>query len=156
MPRARAHRPGLPLVGDRLRDFLDNCPVPAFVKDAGGRVVHVNGRLEETFDVRLDDVRGRADFPGGNARDDLAAMASAEPASRPNVTTTPGGRTIYWLVTESPFTDGRGRPMYWGVASDTAVGCALGARLAEQLRAAEGLGVDPVGPAVITPPACPA
>ena len=47
---------------ERLRAFMDHSPVLAFMKDDEGRYVHLNRKMEATFRVSLDEIRGKADF----------------------------------------------------------------------------------------------
>ena len=43
----------------RMLAFLAMAPLPAFVKDRGGRVLHMNLRAELLWHLTLDEVRGR-------------------------------------------------------------------------------------------------
>src|SRR5262245_64864941 len=47
---------------ERLQAFMDHSPVLAFMKDDEGRYVYLNPKMEATFRVSLDEVRGKADF----------------------------------------------------------------------------------------------
>lgn len=44
-----------------FRRFMNNSPAVAFMKDEEGRYVYVNEPFERTFDMKLDDWRGRTD-----------------------------------------------------------------------------------------------
>lgn len=43
----------------RMISFLAMAPLPAFLKDRGGRVIYMNTRAELLWHVAIDDVRGR-------------------------------------------------------------------------------------------------
>src|SRR5919108_2656045 len=45
-----------------IMSFMSVAPLPAFLKDANGRVLFINGRGEELFGMSADDMRGKT-FP---------------------------------------------------------------------------------------------
>jgi diguanylate cyclase (GGDEF)-like protein len=105
--------------------------------------------VERRFGIRLERVLGQPGFPGLSAealeqsmRNDKAVLASGQPAQFLEVVPTPDGRPHYWLVVKFPYRDSAGRTMLGGVAFDVTEQRALEARLAEQLRVAEGLNAE--------------
>src|SRR5262245_36193677 len=100
---------------ERLQAFMDHSPVLAFMKDDEGRYVYLNPKMEATFRVSLDEVRGKADFdwlPDDVARaagenDRLVLTTGRVVETLETVTTPEGARQL--IVVKFPFVKPDGR-----------------------------------------------
>src|SRR4029453_16366624 len=107
---------------ERLQAFMAHSPVLAFMKDDEGRYVYLNPKMEETFRVSLDDVRGKADFdwlPAAVARtvrehDRLVLSTRRVVETLETVSTPEGVRQL--MVVKFPFVKPDGRVFVGGVA----------------------------------------
>jgi len=109
---------------ERLRAFMDHSPVLAFMKDDEGRYVYLNPKMEATFRVSLDEIRGKADFdwlPADVARtmreNDRLVLATGRAIETLETVTTPDGVRQLIIVT-FPFLKPDGRVFVGGVAVD--------------------------------------
>lgn len=121
---------------DRLKAFLDNSPVPAWIKDDQFRYVYRNQRSELRFQKSHEECRGKTVFevwPKTVAQTmwetDQAVLASDQPAQFQESLPTPDGQMHHWLVYKFPFRDAEGHRFVAGMAVD----------LTEQKQAEESL-----------------
>jgi PAS domain S-box-containing protein len=109
----------------RFRDFLDNTPAVAFMKDPEGRQLYANKMFEKVFNTKLNDVLGKTDvdlFPPEVARQlrehDAQVLATNQPLQVIETVPTADGVLRSWLVYKFPFWDASGRRCLGGVAVD--------------------------------------
>ena len=109
----------------RLRAFVDHGPVLAFMKDDQLRYIYVNPTFERTFQIRLADIRGKADVDwlppsvAGTVRgNDLKVLESGDVVETIESAPTPDGAMRDWMVVKFPFAQPDGRRFVGGVAVD--------------------------------------
>jgi len=109
----------------RFKDFMDNSPAVAFIKDEEGRYAYINKVFEERFRRKLQDVVGLTDFdlwPKHFAqafRDaDLAVLAAGVTLEFGEMTPDPDGSSQYWQTFKFPFRDASGARYVGGIAVD--------------------------------------
>jgi diguanylate cyclase (GGDEF)-like protein/PAS domain S-box-containing protein len=109
----------------RMEAFIDNSPTAAFMKDAAGRYVYCNSRMESMFYAPLGGLEGKTDFewlPQYLATQmwtlDQSVLTSGEThESIQSIPTAEGGES-HWLVFRFPFTSATGEKFVGGVAAD--------------------------------------
>lgn len=108
--------------GEAVRAFLDGVPGPAFLRDAGGRLVHANAAFAALCGKAPDEVHGRTEaevLPGELAR----AWPGGEGAARAVLDVrTADGAARRWLVLRFPVRVGEGPPLQAGLVVDL-TGC---------------------------------
>lgn len=109
----------------RLHAFMDNSPTAAFMKDAAGRYVYFNKRMENMFYAPLTDLEGKTDFdwlPEYLAAQiwstDQTCLATNETVEVMQAVPHPDGSESHWLVFRFPFTNAAGEQFVGGVAAD--------------------------------------
>jgi PAS domain S-box-containing protein len=109
---------------ERLQAFMNHSPILAFMKDDEGRYVYVNPKMESTFRISLDEIRGKADFdwlPDDVARtvreNDRRVLSTGETVESLESVGTPEG-IRHWMVVKFPFNKPDGRVFVGGVAVD--------------------------------------
>lgn len=110
---------------ERLQAFMRHTPTLAFMKDAEGRYVYVNSRMEKALGIRVDDVVGKADvdwLPPSIAskvrqNDDLVLVEGRRVELLERVLDTKG-QVRHWMILKFPFTNARGERFVGGVAID--------------------------------------
>jgi diguanylate cyclase (GGDEF)-like protein/PAS domain S-box-containing protein len=122
---------------ERLQAFMDHSPVLAFMKDDEGRYVYLNPKMESTFHVALEDVRGKADFdwlPEDVAQtvreNDRLVLSTRQVVETLESLVTPDG-VRQWMVVKFPFVKPDGRVFVGGVAVDVTTLHITRERLAE-------------------------
>lgn len=107
----------------RLRAFLNNSLVAAFMKDEEGRYIFVNDMLLAHFGSRPEDWIGKTDaqiWPGPATerfrRNDLAVLHSGKPQENLERTVTRDGRAEWWLSNKFPFEDADGSRLIGGLS----------------------------------------
>jgi diguanylate cyclase (GGDEF)-like protein/PAS domain S-box-containing protein len=107
----------------RFHSFMNHNPSVAFMKDEAGRYVYANESLEQLFNVKLADLKGKTDFdwlPEATARqvreNDATVMATGQALEVIEMVPTLDGTLYYWLVFKFPFEDLTGRKYVGGVA----------------------------------------
>ena len=109
----------------RMQAFMDNSPTAAFMKDAAGRYVYCNSRMESMFYAPLGGLEGKTDFewlPQYLATQmwtlDQSVLTSGEThESIQSIPAAEGGES-HWLVFRFPFTSVTGEKFVGGVAAD--------------------------------------
>lgn len=110
---------------ERLRAFMQHSPALAFMKDAAGRYVYVNARMEQTFGIRFSEIEGKADvdwLPEHIAavvrENDRRVLSTGEVIEV--IESVPAGRggLQHWMVIKFPFTQADGRTFVGGMAMD--------------------------------------
>jgi PAS domain S-box-containing protein len=109
----------------RFRNFLDNSPSVAFMKDVEGRYVFINRAGEQRFGVPRSQWLGTTDwerFPAAIAMrmraTDARVRASGAPVQSVEQTPTPDGRVAHWIVHKFPIVSPRGDLLVGGTATD--------------------------------------
>lgn len=125
---------------ERLRAFMRHAPMLAFMKDAEGRYVYVNPRMEREFQITIADLAGRSEAPwlspdlARSARDiNRQVLSTGTSVERVEAITGPDGAERQWLILKFPFTNARGERFVGGVAVDVTAQQQVGS----QLRASE-------------------
>lgn len=110
---------------ERFRAFMDNSPTVAYMKDADGRFLYVNGPLAERFDRPVADWLGRTDhdlfaaeFADAFCEHDRQVLAGDAPVLSHEVSPDPDGTTSHWRSYKFPFTDADGRRLLAGISLD--------------------------------------
>ena len=110
---------------ERLQAFMRHSPALAFMKDSEGRYVYVNSRLEDTFGIRLDDIKGKVDadwLPDTVARtireNDQRVLEKGEAIETVETIPTPVGGLKHFMVLKFPFRQLDGQLFVGGVAID--------------------------------------
>jgi PAS domain S-box-containing protein len=116
--------------------FMDHSPAMAFLKDAEGRMVYVNGPFERMFERTLADLKGKTAFdwlPAATAEtlraNDHAVLAAGTLIESIETLPTPDGALRHCLVSKFPVEDTAGQRFVGGMAVD----------LTERIRAEEEL-----------------
>ncbi len=109
----------------RMEAFIDNSPTAAFMKDAAGRYVYCNSRMESMFYTPLGGLEGKTDFewlPEYLASQmwsvDQGVLTSGETQESMLSIPAPDGGESHWLVFRFPFTSTTGEKFVGGVAAD--------------------------------------
>ena len=109
----------------RMQAFIDNSPTAAFMKDAAGRYVYCNSRMQSMFYTPVGGLEGKTDFewlPEYLASQmwtlDQSVLTSGE--THENMQSIPAaeGGESHWLVFRFPFTSSTGEKFVGGVAAD--------------------------------------
>ncbi len=94
---------------ERFRQFMDNSPVMAVIKDGQGRYVYANAPLEKTFNISFADLKGKDDYawlPRVAAEavrvNDFKVLRSGEVLQDIEIVPTPSGGDREWLVFKFP------------------------------------------------------
>jgi diguanylate cyclase (GGDEF)-like protein/PAS domain S-box-containing protein len=110
---------------ERLQAFMQHTPALAFMKDADGRYVYVNARMEKALGIRLAEVAGKADFdwlPPAIARqvrkNDELVLKEGQRVEFVESAVDHKGRLRHWMIMKFPFTNARGERFVGGVAID--------------------------------------
>ncbi len=110
---------------ERFKNFMDNSPAVAFMKDEQGKYVYINKVFEERFQTTRKDVYGKNDFevwPHDIAmafrQDDQAVLAAGKTLELQEVSPYPDGSKHYWQVFKFPFLDAAGERHVGGMAVD--------------------------------------
>ena len=109
----------------RMQAFIDNSPTAAFMKDAAGRYVYCNSRMQSMFYTPLGGLEGKSDFewlPEYLAKQmwtiDQGVLTSGDThESMQSIPTADGGES-HWLFFRFPFTSAAGEKFVGGVAAD--------------------------------------
>jgi len=109
----------------RLRAFLNNSAVVAWMKDADGRYVYLSDHYQERFQVRFEDWVGKTDFdiwPGETAeefrRNDLIVLNGGRPIEAIEKAIKADGSMSWWLSNKFPFEDEAGKRYVGGLGVD--------------------------------------
>lgn len=109
----------------RMEAFIDNSPTASFMKDAAGRYVYCNSRMESMFYAPLGGLEGKTDFewlPEYLAKQmwtlDQSVLTSGETHESMQSIPSPDGGESHWLVFRFPFTSATGEKFVGGVAAD--------------------------------------
>ncbi|MEP6924482.1 MAG: diguanylate cyclase [Pyrinomonadaceae bacterium] len=107
----------------RTYSFLSHIPNVAFMKDAEGRYVFLNQKMERLFNLRSDQIVGKTDFdwlPRDTAQmateNDRAVLEKNEKVEVIETFATPNGESTQWLLLKFPFTDSMGKRFVGGVS----------------------------------------
>jgi diguanylate cyclase (GGDEF)-like protein/PAS domain S-box-containing protein len=110
---------------ERFRAFMDHSPAIAFMKDDQSRLLYVNKRLEEVFQIQLDQVKGRlgldgmpSEFVAEASRSDRTVLETLRPVELFQTVPTPDGRIRTWHVLKFAFRAAEGRKILGGVGLD--------------------------------------
>ena len=110
---------------ERLQAFMNHSPVVAFMKDANGRYVYANKKLESMFHLSFSELKGKTDYDwlppeiALNARDnDQKVLAEGQTLELFETVPTPDGAAKHWLVLKFPFTNTAGQKFVGGAAVD--------------------------------------
>jgi PAS domain S-box-containing protein len=110
---------------ERFRQFMDNGPAVAWIKDEHGRHLYVNRRFEQEHGLAPEVVRGRdafALFPPEVARQfhasDRAVLKADGPLEFAETVPVPGGPTRHVRIYKFPFRDTAGTRYLGGMAVD--------------------------------------
>lgn len=110
---------------ERFRQFMNNSPTIAWIKDEEGRRVYVSKAYEERFGLRLADWQGKTDadlWPAEIAetfrQNDLAVLEADHPIQVAEETVNADGTRCYWLAIKFPFRDAAGRRFVGGIGLD--------------------------------------
>ncbi len=105
--------------------FMNNSPAAAFMKDEQGRYVYINEPMEQQFQVKFEDLRGKTDFdwmPEESARqvveNDRQVLESGQTREIIESVLSPDGKLRYWLSLKFPITNGDGERYLAGVSID--------------------------------------
>ncbi|HEV7699310.1 MAG TPA: diguanylate cyclase, partial [Pyrinomonadaceae bacterium] len=109
----------------RMNAFMDNSPTAAFMKDAAGRYVFLNKRMESMFYAPLGGLEGKTDFewlPEYLASQmwtmDQSVLTSGETVESIQSVPTADGGEAHWLIFRFPFHSATGERFVGGVAAD--------------------------------------
>ena len=109
----------------RMQAFIDNSPTAAFMKDAAGRYVYCNSRMQSMFYTPVGGLEGKSDFewlPEYLAKQmwtiDQAVLTSGETQESMQSIPAPDGGESHWLFFRFPFTSVTGEKFVGGVAAD--------------------------------------
>lgn len=109
----------------RFRDFMDNSPAVAFVKDEDGRYLYVNRTFEQILGRSESMVLGRSDMEiwtrdiaDSLRAHDLEVVEKNVPLEAVEQVPDAGGRERSWFVAKFPLRNREGRMQVGGVAVD--------------------------------------
>ncbi|HTH50724.1 MAG TPA: GGDEF domain-containing protein [Pyrinomonadaceae bacterium] len=109
----------------RMEAFMDNSPTAAFMKDAAGRYVYCNSRMESMFYSPLGGLEGRTDFewlPEYLASQmwtlDQTVLTSGDAHENMQSIPAPEGGESHWLFFRFQFTSAAGEKFVGGIAAD--------------------------------------
>lgn len=115
----------LALERDRLRAFLNNSKVIAWMKDADGRIVFLSEQYEKRFNVKLDDWLGKTDFElwlretaEEFRRNDLKVLNEDRVLEVVEKVVSPDGSVSHWMNSKFPFRDRNGGLFVGGLGVD--------------------------------------
>ncbi|MGQ0734910.1 MAG: sensor domain-containing diguanylate cyclase [Acidobacteriota bacterium] len=107
---------------DRFQAFMRHSPMLAFIKDAEGRYVYMNPRMEEVFGVVQAELVGKTDggwmpeVAAARAREaDQAVLSGGEAVEALESFMMPDGVERHWMVIKFPFTKVTGERFVGGV-----------------------------------------
>ena len=110
---------------ERLQAFMNHSPVVAFMKDANGRYVYANKKLESMFQISFSELQGKTDFEwlppevAQNAWDnDQKIFETGQTVELLETVPTPDGAVKYWMVFKFLFTNAAGQKFVGGTAID--------------------------------------
>jgi diguanylate cyclase (GGDEF)-like protein/PAS domain S-box-containing protein len=108
-----------------MEAFMDNSPTAAFMKDAAGRYVYCNSRMESMFYAPLGGLEGKTDFewlPEYLASQmwslDQNVLTSGETHENMQSIPAADGGESHWLFFRFPFTSATGEKFVGGIAAD--------------------------------------
>lgn len=108
-----------------FREFMDNSPTVAFMKDEQGRYVYANRRREGMFGIKIENLIGKTNFdwlPKEVAqalqKHDQRVLSLWQKSEALQTVPMPDGATRFWLVLKFPFEHSDGRKFVGGVAID--------------------------------------
>jgi PAS domain S-box-containing protein len=109
----------------RFRAFMEHSPAVAFMKDADGRYVYINGACERFAQIRMKEWLGKTDFevfPADIAarhhESDLSVLATNAPVQLISTVPAAGGDKTHWAVFKFPVPDVPDRGIIGGMAVD--------------------------------------
>jgi PAS domain S-box-containing protein len=109
----------------RFRQFMDNSPAMAFIKDEYGNYVYFNAPMAQSFDISLGDLTGKNDYdwlPHDVAKavraNDAQVLQSRQTLRTIEEVPTPDGKAREWLVFKFPIAEATGTCYLGGVALD--------------------------------------
>jgi diguanylate cyclase (GGDEF)-like protein/PAS domain S-box-containing protein len=123
-----------------MNAFLDNAPFVSYMKDAEGRMVYYNRRMNERFGVDGGAWIGRTNEelwePHAAAQfreHDLKVIASGKPVEFNEVSTCPGAAPVHWKSFKFPFRRASGEVVLAGFSLDVTADLAREKALEETL-----------------------
>ena len=121
---------------DHFREFMNNSPAVAYIKDESGRFVYVNEQLARRFQIPATAWIGKSDadlFGPAVARiveeNDLSVLNDECSRELEEMVPTPDGKSRYWISHKFLLRDGDGRRQIGGISFDI-----TGRKQAEQER----------------------
>lgn len=109
----------------RFREFMDNSPAVAFIKDTAGRRIYFNRHYRQTFQTSTEDLLGKSDFdlfPAEIAvklrEADRQVLEDRQAVRTVEDVPTPDGVLHHWLVIKFPIEETPGELFVGGVAVD--------------------------------------
>lgn len=131
---------------ERFNSFMKHAPLVAFIKDAKSRYLWVNAELEQRFNVRLWEMRGKTDYEifdresaEQSVANDRQVLAGGRPIDSSSTMTTADGVERSWLIIKFPLELSSGERNIGGVAIDVTERNALEQQL-ERSERISGLG----------------
>ena len=110
---------------ERFRTFMDHSPAMAFMKDADGRFVYVNGPMTQKFGIAEADWLGKTDAELWGAEIarplreiDLRVLAGGVMVKLLETVPTPDGSSSHWQSYKFPLTEASGQRFLAGMAVD--------------------------------------
>ncbi len=111
---------------ERFQAFMKHTPTLTWIKDEQGRVIYVNERLEQLFNVSLERIKGKFDFEWFADKEvaqktmesDRSVLEKNIPQEMIEVVATPDGQEHIWNVLKFPFRDTTGKTYVGGNAFD--------------------------------------
>ncbi len=110
---------------ERFQAFMNHSPVVAFMKDANGRYVYANKKLESMFHISFSELRGKNDFEWLSPEiaqkaweTDQQILATGKTIESFEIVPTPDGVSKHWLVLKFPLTNAAGQKFVGGAAVD--------------------------------------
>lgn len=109
----------------RFRAFMEHSPAVAFMKDAEGHYIYINGACERMTQRKVDEWLGKTDFevfPADIAarhhETDLSVLATNAPVQLISTVPVAGGNNTHWAVFKFPVPDVPDRSIIGGMAVD--------------------------------------
>jgi PAS domain S-box-containing protein len=109
----------------RLKAFVENSALIAWMKDEKGRYIYLSENFEKRYKVQLEDWRGKTDFelwPQQMAQkfssDDLKVLSGICALETVEEALNPDGSSSWWLTSKFPFRDQAGQMFVGGMAVD--------------------------------------
>ncbi len=110
---------------ERFQKFMNSGPAVAYVKDAAGRFVYVNGPLARRFESQVEDWLGRTDAEvigqesaANVVEHDLTVLNDEATVIAEEIVPTPDGRTRYWQSYKFLLHDDQGNKQVGGLSFD--------------------------------------